>query len=119
MFRAMKNGKPVKINIAENFAPILGSRDVVRDLDRVIRKTKKNLVNLDFAKVDFVSRSAAHELVLLKEKWARRLKGISFINTNRDVANMLRLVAASRVLPLRKSIKFEPEVVSIKSLTGV
>lgn len=115
----MKKQKPIKINIAEKIAAILGSRDVVRSLDKLIKKTKDKLVELDFAKVEFVSRSAAHELLLLKERLARQSKTISFINTSQDVAKMLRIVAANRALPLKKPTDFKIPVVNIKSLVKV
>ena len=108
--------RPTKIDIAKKIAPILSSRDVVRDLNKLIKKTKSNLVKLDFKKVDFVSRSAAHELLLLKERFAQQSKSISFINTNQEVTKMLRIVAANRALPLKKSHTFKAPIVSIKSL---
>ncbi len=112
----MNKQKPIKINVAEKIAPILGSRDVIQVLDRLIKEAKNNLVELDFAKVDFISRSAAHELISLKEKLARQSKTISFVNTSQDVAKMLRIVAANRALPPKKPAEFKAPVVNIKSL---
>lgn len=108
--------KSTKINIAIKIAPILSSRDVVRDLAKLIKKAKTSLVKLDFKKVDFVSRSAAHELLLLKERFARQSKTISFVNANQDIAKMLRAVAANRALPPKKPTDFKAPVVNIKSL---
>lgn len=115
----MEKQKSVKIKIAERIAPILGSRDVVQELDNSIKKTRNNLVDLDFSKVDFVSRSAAHELVSLKEKWNKKSKNISFVNTNQDVAKMLRAIAANKALPKEKPVSYKPKVVSIESLAKI
>lgn len=108
--------KSTKINIAGKIASVLSSRDIVRDLDKLIKKAKSKLVELDFKKVDFVSRSAAHELLLLKERFAQQSKSISFINTNQEVTKMLRVVAANRALPPKKPTDFKAPVVNIKSL---
>ena len=84
-----------------------------------IKKTNSKLVVLDFSKVKFVSRSAAHALLLLKEKIESKTsnrKEISFINVDNDVAEMLRLVAANRALPKTKKSEFNPEKVDINSL---
>ena len=112
----MSKQKFTKINIAEKIASILSSRDAIRDLDKLIKKSKTDLVELDFAEIDFVSRSAAHELLLLKEKFNRQPKIISFVNTNQDVSKMLRIVAANRAVPSQKPTEINVPIISIKSL---
>lgn len=115
----MKKRKSTKINIAEKIAPILGSRDVIQELDKLIKKAKTDLVELDFVKLEFVSRSAAHELVSLREKYTRQAKNISFINTSQDVYKMLRIVAANRAVPPKKPSEFKAPIVNIKSLLEI
>lgn len=112
----MSKQKPIKIDIAKKIAPILGSRDVIQELDKLIKKAESNLVELDFAKVDFISRSAAHELISLKEKLTRQAKTVSFVNTSQNVTKMLRIVAANRALPPKKPTEFKAPMVDIKSL---
>ena len=114
----MSKQKFTRINIAKKIASILSSRDAIRNLDKLIKKAKTDLVELDFIEIDFVSRSAAHELLLLKEKFSRQSKIISFINANQDVSKMLRIVAANRALPSQKSTEINVPIVSIKSLIG-
>ncbi|MEK7167483.1 MAG: STAS domain-containing protein [Patescibacteria group bacterium] len=107
------------INIAYRIAPIISSRDVVDNLENDISKLKTEMVCLDFAEVDFISRSAAHEFLSLKEKLKRRLlkkKEVVFINTNDDVKKMLRIVAANGAVPERSKPMFEAKAVSISSL---
>jgi anti-anti-sigma regulatory factor len=117
-YNNMSKQKFTRINIAEKIASILSSRDAIRNLDEPIQKAKTDLVKLDFVEIDFVSRSAAHELLLLKEKFDRQSKSIFFINANQDVSKMLRIVAANRALPLQKSTEFNVPIVNIKSLIG-
>lgn len=105
------------INIAETLAPVISSRDAVDDLRRSIKRASTIDVALDFSDVQFLSRSAAHRLLIIKEEFAnRRLKKkvISFINTNDDVRKMLKLVAASRVLPKEKR-EFKAKTTDIQS----
>ena len=51
----------------------------------------------------------------MKEK-VRAKKDISLTNTNEDVTNMLRAVAANRIVSKRQKPKFNPQKVDINSL---
>jgi anti-anti-sigma regulatory factor len=107
------------INIAKEIAPVLGSRDLANNLKKAILQTKTKLVDLDFSEVDFISRSAAHALLSLKEDLLRlpsRKKEIAFINANNYITEMFRIVAANRALPKKRKPHFKPKKVSIESL---
>ena len=115
----MANNLNTTLNIAEKIAPIISSRDIVDNLNNDISKLKAKVIYLDLAKVDFMSRSAAHELLLLKEEFKRKLfrkKEVVFINANDDVKKMLRVVAANRAIPEKNKPKFEAEIMSIDTL---
>jgi len=117
----MKKNNKATINIAEAIATIIGSRDLIDSLAKSVSKSKANLVELDFKKVKFVSRSAAHALLSIKEDFLRKdsnKKELVFINANKDVETMLRIVAANRALPKRKDIEFKPEKIDINSLAA-
>lgn len=91
------------IKIAEEISEIISSRDVSNILKEEIDRTPTYEVQLDFSNVQFVSRSAAHELIELQQLFADRsvLIKIFFTNTSPSVANMFRTVAANRVLPAK------------------
>jgi anti-anti-sigma regulatory factor len=117
----MKKLTKETIKLASVIAPIIGSRDLVNSLEKTISKSKADSIELDFQKVNFASRSAAHALLNMKEDFLRKTpthakKEISFVNVNEDIETMLRTVAANRALPKKKEIEFAPERVSIKSL---
>jgi len=57
-----------KLILSRLIAPIISSRDVIDALEKDIIKTKAKSVDLDFTDVKFISRSAAHSLLLLKER---------------------------------------------------
>ena len=101
--------------VSNLLAPIISSRDIVDILEKAIKKIDNKLIDLDFSNVKFVSRSAAHALLLMKERLQAR-KDIYFINTNEDVANMLRIVAASRIVSKKQKPEFNPEKININSL---
>ena len=101
--------------ISRLLASIVSSRDAIDILEKIIKKTNAKSVNLDFSNVKFISRSAAHALLLMKEK-VRAKKDISLTNTNEDVTNMLRAVAANRIVSKRQKPKFNPQKVDINSL---
>lgn len=108
------------LNISKILAPILGSRDIIQGLRRSIIKAPTKRVDLDFQKVQFVSRSAAHELLKLKEELfynKQNKKEVNFINANENVAQMLRIVAANRAVPKRETPELKIESINIASPT--
>lgn len=98
----VKEQDKITIKVAKSLAAILSSRDVISELSDSIKNAKANFIELDFSNVEFISRSAAHELLSLKEDLSRRQndkKELSFVNASPDITNMLRVVAANRALP--------------------
>lgn len=90
------------LDIAKIAAPIIGSRDVAHNLRKSIMRSRSYNILLDFKSVDFISRSAAHELLSLKEILRHNFlfkKEIVFVNVNESVTQMLKAVATSRILP--------------------
>lgn len=110
--------KKTTINIATTLAPILTSRDVINTLKTKIEKTAAVQVALDFATVEFVSRSAAHELLRLKASLAAQdnQKTVEFMNANDEVAKMLRTVASNRAVPKTKEDTSAIKTISIEDL---
>lgn len=106
------------INIATVVAPILASRDVISVLRSEIEKNNTPLIQLNFEHVEFISRSAAHELLRLKEWFANQdqKRTIELTNTNEDVAKMLRAVASNRAVPKTWESSTEIETISIEKL---
>lgn len=107
------------INVAQILAPIVSSRDVIKKLKDAAMRADAKSVDLDFRDVEFVSRSVAHELLLMRDDLKRKFfkkKDISFINTNDNVREMLRVVAANRVLSKKSKLKFTAERVNIDTL---
>lgn len=113
-----KSQNSTTIDVSESVAQIINSRDVAEILEETIKKTDTGSVILDFSNVKFISRSAAHSLLLLKERLKNKFlnkKEVSF-NAYNDVAEMIRVVAANRALSKEKKIEFNPERVDISSL---
>lgn len=116
----VKKTKTINIDVAKNLAPIVGSRDVVSSLKTTIEKAYAKAINLDFSAVEFVSRSAAHELLVLKEKFNKsffKKKAINFINASDNVTEMFRTVAANRALPKLKIEEAEIETIDVSCLS--
>lgn len=90
------------LDISQIVASIIGSRDVAHNLKKSIMRSWSYNIVLDFKNVNFLSRSAAHELLSLKEILKHNLlfkKEVTFVNVNESVAQMLKTVATSRILP--------------------
>jgi anti-anti-sigma regulatory factor len=106
------------INVASVVAPVLASRDVISTLKREIEKNAAQQVQLDFADVEFVSRSAAHELLRLKEQLLTQEKKqeVEFTNANDEVSQMLRTVASNRAMPKQSAQATPLKTVSINDL---
>ncbi|MDP2928605.1 MAG: hypothetical protein Q8O01_00895 [Candidatus Omnitrophota bacterium] len=116
----VKKTKTLNIDISKSLAPIVGSRDVVSNLKKIIDKAHAKAINLDFSAVEFVSRSAAHELLVLKEKLNKsffKKKVINFINASDNVTEMFRTVAANRALPKSKIEAAEIETIDVSYLS--
>jgi len=114
-----KNKNSVKISMIKLLAEIISSRDIADVLENVIKKVDAESVVLDFTNIKFVSRSAAHSLLLLRERLESRLsnrKEISFENAPNDVSEMLRVVSANRTYPKSEKPTFNPEKIDITSL---
>ena len=109
----------ITINVAKILAPIVGSRDLLPVLAKTINKTNSPSVDLDFSEVEFVSRSAAHALLFMKEdlqrKW-RNKKYITFINTSKNIQEMFRIVAANRAIPKKNKQNIKIEKIDINAL---
>jgi len=116
LINAMKKEPKTVIEVAKVLAPIVGSRDVVDLLKAPIIKSDSRIVVLDFSYVEFISRSAAHELLLIKEELHQKDKELSFENVNKDITEMLRVVAANRALPKTEKPQFKAEKTDINSL---
>lgn len=113
----MRRESETTIKLIEILAPIIGSRDLIRNVEKAISKAKTKSVNLDFNDITFVSRSAAHALLRLKENFKRKIicnKEVNFVKANKDVGEMLRIVAANKALPKEKPT-FNAEKVNIET----
>lgn len=92
---------------------IISSRELVQDLAKKLKTDKKdNKIILDFSKIEFISRSAAHELLKIKEKY----KNMQFFNMDEDVAKMVRLVAANIAYPKENIKEFKPQKTTLSSI---
>ncbi len=117
----MEKKANLTIDLATVIAPIIGSRDLINNLEKQVVASSTKSVDLDFGAVTFISRSAAHAFLKLQEdckrpKLLRSAKEVNFVNTNKDVFEMLRIVAANKALPKEKKPEFVAETVGIESL---
>ena len=74
-----------RIDLGKEIAPVLSSRELVRELEKKVAGRK---VILDFKNVEFISHSFAHELLMYK----LRNQNIELVNMNPSVAKMLEVV---------------------------
>lgn len=107
------------IHIAQQIAKIVSSRDLVYKLKKEVLKSKEPSVQFDFTDVEFVSRSAAHEFLMLQEEMQNRLfkkKTIQFTNTNENIKQMFRVVAANLAMPKNQKPELELKKTDIHTL---
>lgn len=118
----MKTERTKIIDVAAKLAAILASRDITRSLKKLILAARTPEVSLDFKNVEFISRSAAHELLLLQDelaKWPPQAIALSFINTNKDVAAMFQVVASSRISPKKRPSDLHIKTISFDALRSL
>lgn len=106
----------IRVKLASEIAEVISSRDVLALLKDRLLKSKSDHIELDFSDVEFISRSAAHELLLLKESISS-VKEINFANMNREVEVMLNTVRHHRIAA-NKSTFVLPKVMDINVLTN-
>ena len=102
-------------NLEKIIASIVTCRDTINDLEVILKRSFSRNIELDFSGIEFISRSATHELLLVKERLENRIfnkKSIIFSNMNIDVSEMIRTVAANRVAPRRHSEDQKSKIVS-------
>jgi hypothetical protein len=100
----MRTKKEV-VPLRDLMSPTICTRDIVQFLFRNLDKKPCNEIELDFDGIEFISRSASHELLCLKERAEHGIFGLFFkksihlVNVNSNVAQLLNVVAANRVIP--------------------
>ena len=114
----MLNKKIPTILVKDIIGKAISSREVIIEiLEKELAKMKSSLVHVNFKDVEFISRSAAHELIRVKEQLEHvKKKNIEFIKLSEDVAQMIRLVAASKAYSKPEIKNFKPKKVNLKDL---
>jgi len=118
----MRKERTNTITVADKLATIVASRDITHTLKKLILAARAPKVSLDLKNVEFISRSAAHELLLLQDELSRRVSQaivLSFINTNEHVAAMLKIVASSRISPKKRPSDLHIKTISFDSLRSL
>lgn len=104
-----------RLKLREEIAEIISSRDVITQIkNRFLNQIEESFI-LDFSSVAFISRSAAHEFILLEENLKSHKKQIEFINMNKDVQAMFNTVRHHRIA-IQKSDFVLPQVMDINFL---
>jgi len=107
------------INLGEAIASSISSRDIISSkIKKLILSADTEIVYLSFKEVDFVSRSAAHEFLLLKDNLLNNKIHVYFSYLNKSVKQMFEVVERSRKKKT-KIIKFKAEHLDINDLQKV
>jgi len=87
------------INVLEFTPSIINSRDCIKNLKKEILKAPNNRVILNFGNIKSISRSAAQELISVKDEFNKEWfhKKLSFSNINREVSKTLKLVNSNNI----------------------
>lgn len=99
--------KTINIDLSKDLAQVVSSRDLVVDLESKLAKLPNKKINLDFTNIIFVSRSAAHELILMQERLSEKFlkrKLVNFVNMNEDIKNLINHIAKAN--PEREVFRF-------------
>jgi len=86
--------KIVKFSFAHSATSQISSREAVRVFFSFI--PKESNLSIDFRNVEFISRAAAHELLLQCESLQKKGVFISFRNLNDSLNKMIDIVSSSR-----------------------
>lgn len=114
--------KEITIRLSDYLPSNVSSRDIISQfLEKLIAEMKTNLVYLDFSKISFISRSAAHELIKMKERfeYSKQRKKIEFIKLDDDVAEMIRIVGANMIYPSDEKRVYKPKKINLGDLVKI
>lgn len=108
------------INLIEYLPSSISSREIVKDfLEKMIKKINNETIYLNFSKIEFISRSAAHELLKMKERIENNdetPKEVIFTEMDENVASMIRVVAANKAYNPAEKPEFKPKEINIREL---
>ena len=117
------NQKSIKINLRKLISDKLITRKAVQLIKAKIPhlfNAKKNsdlVVELNFIDIKFISRSFTDEIYNLEKDLLKSKVRLAFINMDKEVKNMFRIVSKHRLEPEVKRPKFKIKVKNLKSLT--
>ena len=94
----MKNVYTIKIK--DTIASTINSRDIVAKISKIIKKVPAKTIVLDFSNVDFVSRSATHELLKLKNQFNSGMKGSGPCSNHLTISSSANLTILSREISI-------------------
>jgi len=117
--RNMKKQKIIKINLFNLISKNIATRQAI-DLvkERIfVQDLENTIIELNFAKVNFISRSFADELMNLRKQLARKNILLKFINTNSEVDTILRIVNTQKAN--KKVRKIDLSNLSVKNLEKI
>jgi len=117
--RNMKKQKIIKINLFNLISKNIATRQAI-DLvkERIfVQDLENTIIELNFAKVNFISRSFADELMNLRKQLARENILLKFINTNSEVDTILRIVNTQKAN--KKVRKIDLSNLSVKNLEKI
>ena len=89
------------IKLSSLFNEKINGRSSVKLIFRQLEDIKS--VIFDFSDIVFISRAAAHELVLLLEDYQKRGFTFSLKNVSADVNQMLNIISESRKVDFKKA----------------
>ena len=97
------------INLVHVLAPIIASRDSVRRLKVSINQSKVETIEIDFSNVEFISRSATHELLKLRTEYSQNSlhkRVLVYKNMSDNITKMINIVAKNKkVIPTDSNIE--------------
>lgn len=99
----MKNQDVNIIKLFDIFSEFIVLRKDIEELKKDIVKAKDNFVVFDFDKIVFISRSAMHELCVIKRELENKGIQIKFINLNSDLKKMVDKVKNSKKTNIQKN----------------
>ena len=79
----------------------LNSRITVKWLFETLKNDSFDFIVLNFTKIDFISRSAAHQLIIERKEFK---KSIEFKNLNKTLEEMINKVSHSILVPTKRNI---------------
>jgi len=112
-----ENNQVLYLNMSKKLAPSISTRVAIHILMNELASQNKTDIILDFSNISSISRSAAHEMILMRSDLVNKFrKQVEFRNMNQVIQDIIRAVTDNAINTKPKERLISTHQVSFEKL---